>query len=65
LPQRLPGQQQTKQQQKNVPKRLAILMAAAVDADSHLKLLPASTLDINKYLSTLICYQLAYSSSLK
>jgi hypothetical protein len=30
LPQRLPGQQQTKQQQKNVPKGLAILMAAAV-----------------------------------
>ncbi len=30
LPQQPPGQQQTKQQQKNVPKRLAILMAAAV-----------------------------------
>jgi hypothetical protein len=30
LPQWLPGQQQTKQRQKNVPKRLAILMAAAV-----------------------------------
>ncbi len=29
-PQRPPGQQQTKQQQKNVPKRLAILMAKAV-----------------------------------
>jgi hypothetical protein len=30
LPQRPPGQQQTKQRQKNVPKRLAILMAAVV-----------------------------------
>jgi hypothetical protein len=30
LPQRPPEQQQTKQGQKNVPKRLAILMAAAV-----------------------------------
>ncbi len=30
LPQRPPGQQQTKQQLKNVPKRLAILMAAVV-----------------------------------
>jgi hypothetical protein len=29
-PQRLPGQQQTKQQQKNAPKRLAILMATAM-----------------------------------
>jgi hypothetical protein len=29
-PQQLPGQQQMKRQQKNVPKRLAILMAAAV-----------------------------------
>jgi hypothetical protein len=30
LPQRPPGQQQTKRQQKNVPKRLAISMAVAV-----------------------------------
>jgi hypothetical protein len=30
FPQRLPGQQQTKQRQKNVPKKLAILMATAV-----------------------------------
>ncbi len=30
LPQQPPGQQQTKQQQKYVPKRLAISMAAAV-----------------------------------
>jgi hypothetical protein len=29
-PQRLPGQQQTRQQQQNVPKRLAISMAAVV-----------------------------------
>jgi hypothetical protein len=29
-PQRLPEQQQTKRQQKNVPKRLAILIAAVV-----------------------------------
>ncbi len=35
-----------------------------VDADSHLKLLPPSILDITKCLSTLICCQLAYSSSL-
>jgi hypothetical protein len=30
LPQQQPGQQQTRLQQKNVPKRLGILMAAAV-----------------------------------
>jgi hypothetical protein len=30
LPQQLPGQQQMKQQQKNVPKRLAISIAMAV-----------------------------------
>ncbi len=36
-----------------------------VDADTHLKLLPASILDISKCLSTLICCPLAYSSSLK
>ena len=35
------------------------------EADSHLKMLPASILDIHKYLSTLICCKLAYSSSLE
>ncbi len=36
-----------------------------VDADSHLKLLSASLLDINRCLSTLICCQLVYSSNPK
>ena len=35
-----------------------------VEADNHLKLLPASILDIVKCLSTLICCPLAYGSSL-
>ncbi len=35
-----------------------------VEADSHLKLLPSSILDIAKCLSTLICYSWAYGSSL-
>ncbi len=35
-----------------------------VDADSHLKPLPTSILDMNKVFSTLICCPLAYGSSL-
>jgi hypothetical protein len=35
-----------------------------VEADSHLKLLPTSVLDIYKRLSTLTCYLQAYSISL-